>query len=410
MVLIAPSLVALASLAVSPWLPQALAAAAAPPPPPPSSSSSPSPATGRDCTGVKAIHPACNPIEPAFRRESFYVGAKLIPGAFGNITVNQLYVEKLTPAHGVRQPKPLVFFHGGGGFTGGTWLNTPDNRRGFAAWFLEQGYAVYLVDQPGLGRSSSNDIVNFAPLNAGSGPELVEAGFTAVQDLASYPQAKLHTQWPGTGRKGDPAFDHFAAAIIPSSANRTSTELAMRSAGCELLSLIGPSYLIQHSYGGHWGILLSNDCGQNVAGSINLESSTIPFFWYGTGLGGTPQRPWGLTETKIDYVPAISSPSELQTVSVGNETLAHRNCYLQKEPARKLPKIAKVPYLLLTTEASVHITFAHCINDYMTQIGAKPDWVKLTDIGIKGNAHFMYLEKNSDQIADVVHKWVQRQR
>ncbi|KAH7039624.1 Alpha/Beta hydrolase protein [Microdochium trichocladiopsis] len=399
---------ALAGLAVAPWIPQALAADAvdglnAPPPPPPP------PPSGRDCTGVKAIHPACGQIEPPYRRDFFYVGGSLLPGAFGNVTVGQLYVEKLTPAQGVRQPKPLVFFHGGGGFTGGTWLNTPDNRRGFAAWFLQQGYQVYLVDQPGLGRSSSNDLANF-PLMAGSGPELVEAGFTAVEDYLSYPQAALHTQWPGTGHKGDPAFDQFAAAIIPSSTNRTATELAMRTAGCQLLSLIGPSYLIQHSYGGHWGILLSNDCGQNVAGSINLESSTIPFWWYGVGLGGTSQRPWGLTETKIDYVPAISSPSELQVISVGNETLAHRNCYLQKEPARKLPKIAKVPYLLLTTEASVHITFAHCLNDYMKQVGAKPDWVKLADVGIKGNGHFMYLEKNSDLIAGVVHKWIQGRR
>ncbi|KXJ91669.1 Alpha/Beta hydrolase protein [Microdochium bolleyi] len=410
MVRVAASLLSgLAALAGLQVLPQALAqdsadTFAAPPPPPPPSSG------GRDCSGVKAIHPACGQIEPPFRRDFFYVGGSLIPGVFGNITVGQLHVEKLTPVNGARQPRPLVFFHGGGGFTGATWLNTPDNRRGFAAWFLQQGYQVYLVDQPGLGRSSSNDLPN-NPLTAGSGPELVEAGFTAIEDLAAYPQAKLHTQWPGTGRKGDPAFEQFSRAIIPSSSNRTATEEVMRTAGCELLSLIGPSYLIQHSYGGHWGILLSNDCGHNVAGSVNLESSTIPFFWYGQGLGGTKQRAWGMTETKVDYVPAVSSPSELQVVSVGEESLARRNCYLQQEPgARKLPKVAKIPYLLLTTEASVHITFAHCLDAFMRQIGAKPDWIKLADIGIKGNGHFMYLEKNSDKIAGVVHKWIQGRR
>ncbi|KAJ1334210.1 alpha/beta fold hydrolase [Microdochium nivale] len=405
MVAVAASVVSgLASLTGTDLLSLALAqdssfAAAASPFPPP-------PAGGRDCTGVKAIHPACGQIEPPFRRDFFYVGGSLAPGAFGNISIGQLHVEKLTPAAGARQPKPIVFFHGGGGFTGATWLNTPDNRRGFAAWFLKQGYQVYLVDQPGLGRSSLNDLAN-NPLFPGSSPELVEAAFTAVEDFAAYPQALLHTQWPGTGRKGDPAFEQFSRAIIPSSSNRTATELAMRTGGCELLSLIGPSFLIQHSYGGHWGILLSNDCGHNVAGSINLESSTVPFFWYGQGLGGTRQRPWGLTETQVDYVPAISSPAELQVVSIGEETMALRNCYLQQEPPRRLPKVAKVPYLLLTAEASVHATFAHCLDSYMRQISARPDWVRLAGVGIRGNGHFMYLEKNSDRIAGVVHKWIQ---
>jgi hypothetical protein len=56
----------------------------------------------------------------------------------------RLYVEKLTPSGGVQHPHPLVFFHGGA-VSGVTWLNTPDGRRGFASYFLEQGYQVYLL-------------------------------------------------------------------------------------------------------------------------------------------------------------------------------------------------------------------------------------------------------------------------
>lgn len=29
--------------------------------------------------------------------------------------------------------------------SGVTWLNTPDGRKGFASYFLEQGYQVYLL-------------------------------------------------------------------------------------------------------------------------------------------------------------------------------------------------------------------------------------------------------------------------
>lgn len=95
-------------------------------------------------------------------------------------------------------------------------------------------------------------------------------------------------------------------------------------------------------------------------------------------------------------------------MSVGNETLAKRNCYLQKEPARQLPNIASVPYLMVTSEASVHITYDHCIVDYLTQVGGKPDWIKLADIGIKGNAHFMHIEKNNLEIAAVVKDWIEK--
>lgn len=93
-------------------------------------------------------------------------------------------------------------------------------------------------------------------------------------------------------------------------------------------------------------------------------------------------------------------------MSVGNETLGLRNCYRQQEPARQLPKIASVPYLMITSEASVHITYDHCIVDYMKQVGGDPDWIKLGDIGIEGNGHFMHVEKNNLEIAAVVEGWI----
>lgn len=79
---------------------------------------------------------------------------------------------------------------------------------------------------------------------------------------------------------------------------------------------------------------------------------------------------------------------------------------MQEEPARKLPNIAKVPYLMLTSEASVHVTYDHCLINYLKQVGANPEWIKLADIGIKGNGHFMHLEKNNDEIAAVVLHWM----
>lgn len=68
------------------------------------------------CIGVNAISPGCKSSESLHYRDFFYVGGRYVNSAAGNLTYDQIYVEKLTPAAGVTQPKPVVFFHGGGTF------------------------------------------------------------------------------------------------------------------------------------------------------------------------------------------------------------------------------------------------------------------------------------------------------
>ncbi len=244
---------------------------------------------------------------------------------------------------------------------------------------------------------------------AASSAETIEEVFSAPQQFNDYPQAKLHTQFPGTGLLGDAVFDQFRKSFLPLSSNLAAAELAMRASGCELLELIGAkSYLISHSLGSRAPILLTNDCPQYIAGNINLEAAMTPFVNYNTGLGNVPSTPWGFTTTHVDYDPPISNASELQTVSVGNETIGHRNCFLQVEPARQLPKINSVPFLMLTSEASVHITYDHCTIEYLNQTGGNPEWIKLADIGIHGNGHFMHQELNNiAEIVPIVEKWIQ---
>jgi hypothetical protein len=38
--------------------------------------------------------------------------------------------------------------------------------------------------------------------------------------------------------------------------------------------------------------------------------------------------------------------------------------------------------------------------------GGSVDFVDLPDIGIKGNTHMLMMDKNSDQVADVIQKWL----
>ncbi len=186
----------------------------------------------------------------------------------------------------------------------------------------------------------------------------------------------------------------------------------MRASGCALLSLIGRSYLLSHSIGALHPLLISDQCPDLVAANINLEPGNIPFQSY-TGnatssVGRTPNRPWGLTNTRITYDPPANSPSDLKTVNNETDSPARRSCIYQAEPARKLPQIAKVKYVAFTGEASPHITYDQCVVNYLRQAGVKVDWIKLGEVGVHGNGHFSFLEKNNLDVAEVVEDWIQK--
>jgi hypothetical protein len=102
----------------------------------------------------------------------------------------------------------------------------------------------------------------------------------------------------------------------------------------------------------------------------------------------------------------VSDPSQLQFVQTPINDRYVQSCWLQVEPARKLPNIAKVPILLLTSEAGYNTMWDPCTHAYLEQAGVAHTWVRLPDIGIHGNAHFMFIEENSDQVAGVVLGWL----
>ena len=71
--------------------------------------------------------------------------------AAGTIPCGPMFVQWEAPAE-VTKPYPIVLVHGGGG-QGTDWLGTPDGRPGWSTFLLREGYAVYVVDRPGHGRS-----------------------------------------------------------------------------------------------------------------------------------------------------------------------------------------------------------------------------------------------------------------
>lgn len=383
-------------------------------------------AGNNSCVGINAISPACASPESAYRRDTFFVGGEYVPYSTSNIRTGQLYVEKLTPLDGASKPYPLIFLSAGVP-AGNVWLNTPDNRKGWASMFLDEGYLVYIVDITANGRSGQNDLTTY-PLKLSSTVTIHEDDYTAPELIDPYPQSLGHDQWPGNGTMGDAVFDAFFAAATPMTSNTTALELSMRSSGCELLSLIGvQAYIVSHSAGATYATLLSDECPARIRATINLEPGNTPFqSLVGNStvpaVGRSSSRPWGLTNTQITYDPPVVNvtdpASEILTVQVGVDMAGYRSCFMQdvvdnlllNGTARRLTQISKVPYVMFTANNSPHITYDHCMYSFLRQAGVEDvTWVKFgEDKNITGNAHFFYLEENNAELFQVVAEEIEK--
>lgn len=166
--------------------------------------------------------------------------------------IGQIYVEKLSPNPAPEKPPLPIIFIAGAGQTGTNFLDTPDGRPGWAAYFISKGHTVYLSDQPARGRSfwfPGQGIV--ATLGAPSG---VSDLFTDVAHNGDqWPQAKLHTQWPGTGRMGDPTFDAFYKSQMQFQVDSLIGEEQNAQAYSALIDIVGECIVLTHSQAGAYG-------------------------------------------------------------------------------------------------------------------------------------------------------------
>jgi pimeloyl-ACP methyl ester carboxylesterase len=323
--------------------------------------------------------------------------------------MGQMFVQYQVP-RARRSPYPVVMIHGGGQ-TGVNFLCTPDGRRGWADCFLAHGYAVYVVDQPGRGRSG------FYSRSYGTAAhrstDAVAERFTAPEKLAPWPQAALHTQWPGESVPGDPRFDQFYASQVESITDLAAVEAMIREAGAALLDRIGPAILLTHSQGGPLGWTVADARPRLTRGILAIEPNGPPV--QEVRFTGAPDwfaddavtRPWGITRGPMTYEPPVMQAAELKFVRQPRpDGPGLVSGWLQAEPARRLASLAGIPILIVTGEASYHAPYDHCTSRYLRQAGVEHDFVRLADRGILGNGHMMMLEKNSLDIARFLCGWL----
>lgn len=288
---------------------------------------------------------------------------------------------------------------------GQDWLTKPDGNPGWADWFLSHGYEVYLVDVPYRGRSpwtpAVDDVVVFTA-------EKIREMFTACAKYATWPQAKLHTQWPGTGDMGDPVFDRLYASGVQMITSQEKQEVATQSALAALLDRIGrPVILLSHSNGGGVPLLVADIRPRLVKMIVSLEPKGPAFSGGNFNPGAAIQ--YGLSQAPVTYDPPVADPAvDLVKITRKAESPDLVDAILQAEspPPRKLINLAHIPVLLVTAEASYHAQYDWSTVEFLRQAGVQTEHLKLWDRGITGNGHMMFMEKNSDEIAAEIERCI----
>jgi pimeloyl-ACP methyl ester carboxylesterase len=284
----------------------------------------------------------------------FFTGLREHTGPFGT-AVTGTHVQYQVPRP-VRHENALVLVHGGGG-QALDYLATPDGRPGWATLFALDGYATYAVDRPGMGRSPYHPDLHGPP-----SPPAVYGGFVA---RFAAPTAG-HTQWAGSGERGDPALEQFLAGQEPLPADLAAAHDDMRRGAVGLLDRIGPAVLVTHSLGGAFGWLAAAARPELVKAIVAVEPAGPPF----ATLGRIGALTYGLTAVPLEA------------------------------------RFAGLGVAVVTAEASGHADADHATAEYLREAGADVAEIRLAELGIHGNGHLMMLERNNAEIAGAICQWL----
>ena len=274
----------------------------------------------------------------------------------GNLSVNAAYVEKTTPANKTFS-YPIVFMHGGG-HNGQVFMTTPDGREGWFHSFIRRGFEVY-VDGSNRGRSGWDPVKRFK----------ATAGLIAASEMETTDTYSEHTAWPGfrwgpqhgvlypNSQFPITALNQYLAQLNPAYRDAEANTLLAANLSA-LIDKIGPCILLGWSTG-----------SQNIMDAVNTPARAAAV----KGLIGTE----GFNLTSRAGNIALNKNIPMLTV-IGDNA---RN-------QRYVPAVAHA--------------------NHINSLGGDATAVYLPDVGIFGNGHTMMLEKNNEQIADLIERWIRK--
>jgi pimeloyl-ACP methyl ester carboxylesterase len=321
---------------------------------------------------------------------------KNIPYNQQQVLAGQAYVEYFIPQklRRGRNTLPIVLIPGGA-LSGVNFLTTPDGREGWADYFVRKGYPVYIVDVPGRGRAGfvpdAYNTVRAGAAAPGSQPELrmwdssawlewntgplpAPAPQHGKRDLNCIGNDARDPKNPPVYCNGDlmPALDdegykHWLASLMPEGPVAGGVNPGIIA----VLEKVGPAIVIGHSQAGTMSGGIANDKPELFKAVIGIEPQ------------GDCNLPPTVTVNGLAKVPTLSIHSLNQ---VGRpETAACLDTY---------DKIRT-----MGGDATYHS---------LPKLPPSPLYDRIPQSGIWGNDHIMMWDTNSDVIAGILLKWIER--
>lgn len=264
---------------------------------------------------------------------------------------------------------PMVFLHGYGQSRMG-WMTTPDGREGWSTSFLRKGHSVFLVDQPRRGEAGSTTAMTNDGIDTWSAESKEympgdQAWYTHFRIGRVAPERYDGSQFP----EGAEAQDQFFRQMTP---NTGSFDMAVNVAAMDevmkdVKAKTGKkSVYVTHSQGGRVGWDVDTE---NVAAIVAIEP------------GGTPE---------------IGSEQYKKFLDAKIPMIIYFGDYIDNGP----DDIQSTGFWKSVRDGAV--AFAEQYN----KDGGNCTVINLPDIGMKGNSHFMFQEKNSEEIAAHIENWI----
>jgi Alpha/beta hydrolase family len=269
---------------------------------------------------------------------------------------------------------PLVMWHGAGQFSK-TWETTPDGREGFQNIFLRRGFTTYVIDQPrrgDAGRSMVEGIVKPTP------DEQLWFNQFRVGIWPNYFDDVQFARDPET-------LNQYFRSMTP---NTGPFDINVVSEGVSaLFDKIGPGILVTHSQSGGPGWLAAIK-NQNVKAIVAFEPGSNFVF----PEGEVPPPVTNAFDT-LQGVPV--SMAEFKALT----EIPIIIFYGDNIPAQPTTMPAQDSW-------RARLEMARLWRDAVNRRGGDVTVVHLPEIGIRGNTHFPFSDRNNVEIADQVSKFL----
>jgi pimeloyl-ACP methyl ester carboxylesterase len=278
------------------------------------------------------------------------VPAKVDPN--GKYQVEQMYAQYFL-VQNRRGKLPLLMWHGGG-LSGVTYETKPDGQPGWLNYFLRQGWDTYISDAMERGRSGWTDTFKGDPvfLPLGDPWERFRVG-----PIGSWNDDKAkRVTYPGVQFPTE-AYEQFMKQGVP---RWVTTDDQIIAAYIELVDKICPCVVLVHSQAGSFGFKVAEGRPDKVKALVAVEPS---------GIG---------TKDKVAALKNIP-----MAVIYGDNAKEH-------------PRWGQIRRNVAGYA------------DAIKGAGGSVDLIDLPDLGIKGNTHMIMMDRNSDQVAEVIQKWFER--